>query len=165
MLNFSFIYNFLKVELRGCDLRTMINHFLLTVRYFIYSIPKDKCRSVHLNENLLNMAISHSLHYQNLHHNLHHHQHQHQGDLTLVWSLNFFCDVNKDLLRSFIVNKECRFLNCSFFNMFNTKLTQRLKLGTFSINKGEGIENVTFKWISVFSNFVVFIPICWKYLM
>ena len=72
MLNFSFIYNFLKVELRGCDLWTMINHFPLTVRYFIYSIPKDKCRSVHLNENLLNMAISHSLHYQNLHHNLHH---------------------------------------------------------------------------------------------
>ena len=35
MLNFPFIYNFSKVELRGCDLRTMIEHFPLTVRYFI----------------------------------------------------------------------------------------------------------------------------------
>ena len=40
MLNFSFIYNFLKVELRGCDLPTMIEHFPLTMHYFIYSIPK-----------------------------------------------------------------------------------------------------------------------------
>ena len=56
MLNFPFIYNFLEVELRGCDhdLRTMIEHFPLTVRYFIYSIPKAKCRSGHLNDNLLN---------------------------------------------------------------------------------------------------------------
>ena len=40
MLNFPFIYNFLEVELRGCnhDLRTMIEHFPLTVPYFIYSI-------------------------------------------------------------------------------------------------------------------------------
>ena len=99
----------------------------------------------HLNVNLLNIAIScHSLHLQSLHHNPHYHQHQHQGDLTLGWSLNFFCDVNRDLLRSFIVNKECRFL-CHFFDMFNTKPTQRLKLGTFSIDKGDGSENVTFK--------------------
>ena len=109
---------------------------------FIYSIPKAKCRSGHLIDNLLNIAIS--LHLKNLHHNPHHHQHQHQGDLTLGWRLNFFCVVNRDLLRSFIVKKKCRFL-CSFFDMFNTKLTQLLKLGTFSIDKGDGIENVTFK--------------------
>ena len=146
MLNFPFKYNFLEVELRGCDhdLRTMIEHFPLTVRYFIYSIPKAKCRPGHLNVNLLNIAISHSLHLQSLHHNPHYHQHQHQGDLTLGWSLNFFCDVNRDLLRSFIVNKECRFL-CHFFDMFNTKPTQRLKLGTFSIDKGDGSENITFR--------------------
>ena len=146
MLNFPFIYNFLEVELRGCDhdLRTMIEYFPLTVRYFIYSIPKAKCRPGHLNVNILNMAISHSLHLQSLHHNPHYHQHQHQGDLTLGWSLNFFCDVNKDLLRSFIVNKACRF-PCHFFDMFNTKPTQRLKLGTFSIDRGDGSENVTFK--------------------
>jgi len=127
MLNFPFIYNFLKVELRGCDLRTMIEHFPLTVRYFIYSIPKAKCRSGHLNDNLLNIAISHGLHLQSLHHNPHHHQHQHQGDLTLGWSLNFSCDVNRHLLRSFIVKKECRFLG-RFFDMLNTKLAQQLKL-------------------------------------
>ena len=97
----------------------------------------------HLNVNLLNTAISHSLHLQSLHHYPHYHQHQHQRDLMLGWSLNFFCDVNRDLLRSFIVNKECRFL-CHFFDMFNTKPTQRLKLGTFSIHKGDGSENVTF---------------------
>ena len=35
MLNFPFIYNFLEVELRGCDhdLRTMIEHFPLIARY------------------------------------------------------------------------------------------------------------------------------------
>ena len=88
MLNFPFIYQFLEVELRGCDhdLRTMIEHFPLTVRYFIYSIPKAKCRSGHLNVNIYIMAISHSLH-----------------------------------------------------------LHPRLKLGTFSIDKGDGSENVTFK--------------------
>ena len=75
---------------------------------------------------------------------VYYHQHQHQGDLTLGWSLDFFCDVNKDLLRSFIVNKECRFL-CHFFDMFNTKPTQRWKLETLSIDKGDGSENVTFK--------------------
>ena len=108
MLNFPFIYNFLEVELRGCDhdLRTMIEHFPLTARYFIYSIPKAKCRPGHLNVNSLNIAIGHSLHLQSLHHNPHYHQHQHQGDLTLGWSLNFFCDVNRDLLRSFNVNTE-----------------------------------------------------------
>ena len=52
--------------------------------------------------------------------------------------------MSTDLLRSFIVNKECRFL-CHFFDMFNTKPTQRLKLGTFSIDKGDGSENITFK--------------------
>ena len=141
MLNFPFIYNFLEVELRGCnhDLRTMIEHFPLTVRYLIYSIPKAKCRPGHLNVNLLNIAISHSLHLQSLHHNPHYHHHQHQGDLTLGWSLNLFCDVNKDLLRSFIVNKACRF-PCHFFDMFNTKPTQRLKLGTFSIDKSDGSD-------------------------
>ena len=51
MLNFPSIYNFLEVELRGCyhDLRTMIEHFPLTVRYFIYSIPKAwslKCQFI-----------------------------------------------------------------------------------------------------------------------
>ena len=95
----------------------------------------------HLNVNLLNIAIScHSLHLQSLHHNPHYHQHQRQGDLTVGWSHNFFCNVNRDLLRSFIVNKECH-----FFDMFNTKPTQRLELGTFSIDKGDGSENVTFK--------------------
>ena len=98
----------------------------------------------YLNVNLWNIAISHSLHLRSLHHNPHYHQHQHQGDLTLEWSLNFFCDVNRNLLRSFIVNKECRFL-CQFFDMFNTKPTQRLKLGTSSIDKGDGSENVAFK--------------------
>ena len=144
MLNFPFIYNFLEVELSGCDhnLRTMIEHFPLTVRYFIYSIPKAKCRPGHFNVNLLNIAISHSLHLQSLHHNRHYHQHQHQGDLTLGWSLNFFCDVNRNLLRSFIVNKECRFLS-HFFDMFNTKPAQRLKVGTFSIDKGDSSENAT----------------------
>ena len=139
MLNFPFIYNFLEVELRGCDhdLRTMIEHFRLTVRYSIHSIRKAKCRPGHLNVNFLNIAISHSLHLQSLHH-YHQHQHQHQGELTVKWSLNFFCGVNRDLLRSFIVNKECRFL-CRLFDMFNTKPTQRLKLGTFSF------DNVTFK--------------------
>ena len=85
MLNFPFIYNFLEVELRGCnhDLRTMIEHFPLTARYFIFSIPKAKCRPGHLNVNSLNIAIDHSLHLQSLHHNPHYHQHQHQGDLTL----------------------------------------------------------------------------------
>ena len=34
-------------------------------------------------------------------------------------------------------------------------------IGTFSIDKGDGIENVTWR----FSNFVVFIPVCWKFLM
>ena len=74
-----------EVELRGCDhdLRTMIEHFPLTARYFIYSIPKAKCRPGHLNVNSLNIAIGHSLHLQSLHHNPHYHQHQHQGDLTL----------------------------------------------------------------------------------
>ena len=146
MLNFPFIYNFLEVELRGCDhdLRTMIEHFPLTARYFIYSIPKAKCRPGHLNVNSLNIAIGHSLHLQSLHHNSPYHQHQHHGDLTLGWSLNFSYGVNRDLLRSFIVNKECRFL-CHFFDMFNTKPTQRLKLRNFSIDKGDGSENVTFK--------------------
>ena len=111
---------------------------------FTYSIPKAKCRPGHLNVNLLNIAISHSLHLQSLHHNPHYHQHQHQGDLTLGWSLNFFCDVNRDLLRSFIVKKECRFL-CHFFDMFNTNPTQLFKLGTFIIDKGDGSEFVTFK--------------------
>ena len=85
MLNFPFICNFLEVELRGCDhdLPTMMEHFQLTVRYFIYSIPKAKCRSGHLNVNLLNIAISHSFHLQSLHHNPHYHQHEHQGDLML----------------------------------------------------------------------------------
>ena len=85
ILNFPFIYNFLEVELRACDhgLRTMIEYFPLTVRYFIYSIPKAKCRPGHLNVHILNMAISHSLHLQSLHHNPNYHQHQHQGDLTL----------------------------------------------------------------------------------
>ena len=57
MLNFPFIYNFLEVELRGCnhDLQTMIEHSPLTVRYLIYSIPKAKCRPGHLNVNLLNI--------------------------------------------------------------------------------------------------------------
>ena len=75
MLNFPFIYNFLEVELRGCDhdMWTMIEHFPFTVRYFIYSIPKAKCRPGHLNVNILNMAISHSLHLQSLHHNPHYH--------------------------------------------------------------------------------------------
>ena len=93
MLNFPFIYNFLEVELRGCnhDLRTMIEHFPLTVRYFIYSILKAKCRPDHLNVNLLNIAIGPSLHLQSLHHTSHYHQHQHQGDLTLGWSLNLWC--------------------------------------------------------------------------
>ena len=86
MLNFPFIYNFLEVELWGCDhdLRTMIEYFPLTVRYFIYSIPKDKCRPGHLNVNILNMAISHSLHLQSLHH-------QHQRDLMLGWCFNLWC--------------------------------------------------------------------------
>ena len=89
----------------------------------------------HLNVNLSNIAIScHSLHLESLHHNPHYHQHQHQGDLTLGWSLNFFSDVNRDLLRSFIVNKDCRFL-CYFFYMFNAKPTQRLKLRNFSVDK------------------------------
>ena len=105
--------------------------------FHVDPIPKAKGRPGHLNVNLLNIAIGHSLHLQSLHHNPHYHQHQHQGDLTLGWSLNFFCDVNRDLLRSFIVNKECRFL-CHFFDMFNTKPTLRLKLGTFSIDKGDG---------------------------
>ena len=87
MLNFPSIYNFFEVELRGCDhdLRqeTVIEHFPLTVRYFIYSIPKAKCRPGHLNVNLLNLAISQGLHLQSLHHNPHYHQQQHQGDLTL----------------------------------------------------------------------------------
>ena len=38
-------------------------------------------------------------------------------------------------------------------------------IGTFSIDKGDGIENVTFKMNWRFSNFVVFIPIGWKFLM
>ena len=46
-----------------------MEHFQLTVRYFIYSLPKAKCRPGHLNVNLLNIAISHSLHLQSLHHN------------------------------------------------------------------------------------------------
>ena len=144
MLNFPFIYNFLEVELSGCDhnLRTMIEHFPLTVRYFIYSIPKAKCRPGHFNVNLLNIAISHSLHIQSLHHSRHYHQHQPRGDLTLGWSLNFFCHVNRNLLRSFIVNKECRFLS-HFFDMFNTKPAQRLKVGTFSTDKGDSSENAT----------------------
>ena len=126
MLNFPSINNFLEVELRGCDhdLRTMIEHFRwpCVILYTPYLKPG------HLNVNLLNIAIScHSLHLQSLHHNPHYHQHQHQGDLTLGWSLNFFSDGNRDLLRSFIVNKECRFL-CHFFDMFNTRLTQWLKL-------------------------------------
>ena len=85
MRNFPFIYNFLEVELRACDhgLRTMIEYFPLTVRHFIYSIPKAKCRPGHLNVHILNMAISHSLHLQSLHHNPNYHQHQHQGDLTV----------------------------------------------------------------------------------
>ena len=33
------------------------------------------------------------------------------------------------------------------------------KIGTFSIDKGDAIENVTFKMNWRFSNFVVFIPI------
>ena len=95
----------------------------------------------HLNVNLLNIAIScHSLHLQSLYHNPHYHQHQHQGDLMLGRSLNFFSDVNRDLLRY----KECRFL-FPFFDMFNTNPTKRLKLRNFSIDKGDGSENVTFK--------------------
>ena len=122
----------------------MIEHFLLTVRCFIYLILKAKCRSSHLNENLLNIAISHGLHRQSLHHNPHHHhQHQHQGNLKLMKpQLLLWCQQRS--LRSFIMNKECSFL-CSFFDMFNAKLTQRLKLGTLSIDKGDGIENITFK--------------------
>ena len=61
----------MEAELRGCDhdMQTMIENFPLTVRYFIYSIPKAKCRPGHLNVNLLNIAISHGLHLQSLHHN------------------------------------------------------------------------------------------------
>ena len=49
MLNLSALLynNLLKVELRGYDPQTMIEHFPLTGRYFIYSIPKAKCRSGH----------------------------------------------------------------------------------------------------------------------
>ena len=112
--------------------------------FYIYSIPKAKCRPGHLNVDLLNIAIGHGLRLQSLHHNPHYHQHQHQGDLTLGWSLNFFCDVNRDLIRSFTMNKECRFL-CHFFDILNTMATQQLKLATFTINKGDGSENVTIK--------------------
>ena len=75
----------MEVELRECDhdLRTMIEHSPLTVRYFMYSITKAKGRPGHLNVNLLNIAIGHSLHLQSLHHNPHYHQHQHQGDLAV----------------------------------------------------------------------------------
>ena len=85
MRNLPFICNFLEVELRGCDhdLRTMMEHFQLTVHYCIYSIPKAKHRPGHLNVNLLNIAISHGLRLQSLHHNPHYHQHEHQGDLML----------------------------------------------------------------------------------
>ena len=77
----------MEAEPRGCDhdLRTMIEHFPLTVRYLIYSIPKAKCRPGHLNVNLLNIAITHSVHLQSLHHNPHYHQHQHQhGEFSRV---------------------------------------------------------------------------------
>ena len=60
-----------------------IEHFPLTVCYFMYPIPKAKCIPGHLNVSILNMAISHTLHLQSLHHNPHYHQHQNQGDLTL----------------------------------------------------------------------------------
>ena len=66
------------------DLRLMIEHFPLTVRYFIYSIPKAKCRPGHINVNInIKHGNNHSLHLQSLHPNPHYHQHQHQGDLTL----------------------------------------------------------------------------------
>ena len=84
-----------------------------------------------------------------------------ERDLMLGWSLNFFCDVKRDLLRSFIVNKECRFL-CHFFDMFNTKPTQQLKLRTFSIDKVTAAKKSSLKSIGIFSNFVVFISIHWK---
>ena len=89
MLNFPFKNNFLEVELIGCnhDLRTMIEHFPLTVRYFIYSIPKAKCRPGHLNVNLLNIAISHSLHLQSLHHNPHYYTSDSLGKIWLVESI------------------------------------------------------------------------------
>ena len=112
-----------------CGQWSNISHWPCVI-LIIYSIPKAKCRPGHLNQ-----PSSESDHY---------HQQQHQGDLMLGWSLNFFCDVNRDLLRSFIVNKECRFL-CHFFDMFNTRPTQRLKLGTFIIDKGDSSENATFK--------------------
>ena len=121
-----------------CGQWSNISRWLCVILYTHYLKPG------HLNVNLLNIAISQSLHLQSLHHNPHFHQHQHQGDLMLGWSLNFFCDLNTDLLRSFIVNKECRFL-CHLLDMFNVKLTQQLKLGTFSIDKGQGSKNVTFK--------------------
>ena len=38
----------------------------------------------------------------------------------------------------------------------------RLKLGSFSIDDGNGRTSVL-KWIPIFSIFVVFIPICWKW--
>ena len=68
----------MEAELRGCDhdLRTMIEHFPLTARYFIYLIPKAKCRPGHLNVYSLNIAIGHSLHLQSLHHNPHYQREQ-----------------------------------------------------------------------------------------
>ena len=40
-----------------------------------------------------------------------------------------------------------------------------LKIGSFSIDDGDGIENATFKMDYRISNFVAFIPIRWKCLM
>ena len=37
--------------------------------------------------------------------------------------------------------------------------------GSFSIDDGDGSENVTIKPIRVFSNFLAFIPNCWKFQM
>ena len=117
----------------------------------LYLIPKAKCGPGHSNVNSLNIAISHSLYLQSLHHNPHYHQHQ--GNLMLRWSLNFFCDVNRDLLRSFFVKKECRFL-CHFFDMFNTKPTQWSKLASTKVTAA---KTSLLKWIGVFSNFVAFL--------
>ena len=142
ILNFPLIYNFLEVELRACDhgLRTMIEYFSLTVRYFIYSIPKAKCRPGHLNVHILNMPISHSLHLQSLHHNPNYHQHQHQGDLTLGWCLNLWCQQRS----AQVFHREQRVQN-PLPLLRHVQHKPYTTVETFSIDKGDGSENVTFK--------------------
>ena len=53
----------------------------------------------------------------------------------------------------------------TLYEMHSTKKNCWISLGSFSIDDGDGSENVTLNMNQRFFNFVAFIPVRWKRLM